>query len=145
MLQRKLYNNIIFFLPKVRSGRRRYRHSSTCWQNKSSLQKMLWSACWGRWLCSSSRTTLKLLNFRLQSGMICQHEYNSFSFPRFPRDEGARKKMNYVLLINLCICNSNNSLLKKNSTVQRGSKVKAKFWLSVWALSCCCRVKCSTL
>ena len=38
-----------------------------------------------------------------------EHECNSFSLLRFPRGEGAKRKMNNELFINLCICNSNKN------------------------------------
>ena len=61
----------------------------------------------------TARTTLQL-KFRLQSRIISQHEYNSFSLLRFSLGEGAKKNTNKELFINLRISNSKYVLLLEN-------------------------------
>ena len=71
---------------------------------------------------------LKLLKFRLQSRIVGQHEYNSFSLLRFPRGEGVKKKVNNELLVNRHICNLNMEefSFNKYSTVLRGTSYPEK-------------------
>ena len=130
MLQENYITIQCVFLPKLRSSRRRFkvipRRLLTCWQNKSSLEKMLWSPCWGRWLCSSSWTTLKLLKFRLQTRIICQHEYNFFSHLRFPCGEGGKIKTNNLLLIIYAFAIQIRIYFSKIRQVLRGSNYPEK-------------------